>query len=113
MFSQLLSFERRIFVITVWPGLFSAVTDRNKDGKPELDFEVDEEDIRLPEIRSEEMEGKGKRRYFGPHRTDHIVPEMDYSLRVSEGEMKLRAIENNWHEEMRQVNRHKSKKKKK
>ncbi|XP_017340918.1 MORC family CW-type zinc finger protein 3 isoform X1 [Ictalurus punctatus] len=55
---------------------------RNKDGKPELDFEVDEEDIRLPEIRSEEMEGKGKRRYFGPHRTDHIVPEMDYSLRA-------------------------------
>ncbi|XP_053497051.1 MORC family CW-type zinc finger protein 3 isoform X4 [Ictalurus furcatus] len=55
---------------------------RNKDGKPEFDFEVDEEDIRLPEIRSEEMEGKGKRRYFGPHRTDHIVPEMDYSLRA-------------------------------
>lgn len=64
---------------------FSAVTDRNKDGKPEFDFEADEEDIRLPEIRSEEMEGKTKRRYSGPHRTDHIVPEMDYSLRVSEG----------------------------
>ncbi|MCJ8735753.1 hypothetical protein PDJAM_G00251190 [Pangasius djambal] len=55
---------------------------RNKDGKPEFDFEADEEDIRLPEIRSEEMEGKTKRRYSGPHRTDHIVPEMDYSLRA-------------------------------
>ncbi|XP_060742532.1 MORC family CW-type zinc finger protein 3 isoform X2 [Tachysurus vachellii] len=55
---------------------------RNKDGKPEFDFEVDEEDIRLPEIHSEEMEGKAKRRYSGPQRTDHIIPEMDYSLRA-------------------------------
>ncbi|XP_060771120.1 MORC family CW-type zinc finger protein 3 [Neoarius graeffei] len=55
---------------------------RNKDGKPEFDFEADVEDIRLPELRSEEMEGKAKRRYSGPHRTDHIVPEMDYSLRA-------------------------------
>ncbi|XP_027029054.2 MORC family CW-type zinc finger protein 3 isoform X1 [Tachysurus fulvidraco] len=55
---------------------------RNKDGKPEFDFEVDKEDIRLPEIHSEEMEGKAKRRYSGPQRTDHIIPEMDYSLRA-------------------------------
>ncbi|XP_017572371.2 MORC family CW-type zinc finger protein 3 isoform X1 [Pygocentrus nattereri] len=55
---------------------------RNKDGKPEFDFDTDREDIRLPEIRSEEMEGKGKKSYFGPRRTDHIVPEMDYSLRA-------------------------------
>ncbi|XP_058264854.1 MORC family CW-type zinc finger protein 3 isoform X1 [Hemibagrus wyckioides] len=55
---------------------------RNKDGKPEFDFDADEEDIRLPEIRSEEMEGKAKRRYSAPHRADHIIPEMDYSLRA-------------------------------
>ncbi|KAM9495103.1 uncharacterized protein Hap1MRO34_015402 isoform 2-T2 [Clarias gariepinus] len=55
---------------------------RNKDMKPEFDFEADEEDIRLPEIRSEEMEGKGKRRSYGLHRTDNIIPEMDYSLRA-------------------------------
>ncbi|XP_076861912.1 MORC family CW-type zinc finger protein 3 isoform X2 [Brachyhypopomus gauderio] len=53
---------------------------RNKDGKPEFDFETDKEDIRLPEIHSEETERTGKRSYFGPRRTDHIVPEMDYSL---------------------------------
>ncbi|KAK3557919.1 hypothetical protein QTP86_003841 [Hemibagrus guttatus] len=28
------------------------------------------------------MEGKSKRRYSGPHRADHIIPEMDYSLRA-------------------------------
>ncbi|XP_066525015.1 MORC family CW-type zinc finger protein 3 [Hoplias malabaricus] len=55
---------------------------RNKDGKPEFDFDTDMDDFRLPEIRSEEMEGKGKKSYFGPRRTDHIVPEMDYSLRA-------------------------------
>ncbi|KAI4899912.1 hypothetical protein NFI96_019491, partial [Prochilodus magdalenae] len=55
---------------------------RNKDGKPEFDFDTDREDIRLPEIHSEEMEGKSKKSYFGPRRTDHIVPEMDYSLRA-------------------------------
>ncbi|XP_062857182.1 MORC family CW-type zinc finger protein 3 [Trichomycterus rosablanca] len=55
---------------------------RNKDGKPEFDFDADLEDIRLPEIHSEVMEGKTKRNYFGPRRTDHIVPEMDYSLRA-------------------------------
>lgn len=56
--------------------------------KPEFDFEADEEDIRLPEIRSEEMEGKGKRRSYGLHRTDNIIPEMDYSLRVSKASMR-------------------------
>ncbi|XP_049330687.1 MORC family CW-type zinc finger protein 4 [Astyanax mexicanus] len=56
---------------------------RNKDGKPEFDFDTDTEDIRLPEIHSEEMEGvKSKKSYFGPRRTEHIVPEMDYSLRA-------------------------------
>ncbi|XP_030621576.1 MORC family CW-type zinc finger protein 4 isoform X2 [Chanos chanos] len=55
---------------------------RNKDGKPEFDFETDQGDIRLPEIRSEEMGGKERRNYTGPRRTDHTIPEMDYSLRA-------------------------------
>ncbi|TSK45890.1 MORC family CW-type zinc finger protein 3 [Bagarius yarrelli] len=55
---------------------------RNKDGKPEFDFKADEEDIRLPDIHSVEVEGKAKKRYSGPQRADNIIPEMDYSLRA-------------------------------
>ncbi|KAK6299214.1 hypothetical protein J4Q44_G00307240 [Coregonus suidteri] len=56
---------------------------RNKDGKPELDFETDEFDIRMPEIHSEETKTRGKKKSFpGPQRTDHTIPEMDYSLRA-------------------------------
>ncbi|KAJ8014904.1 hypothetical protein DPEC_G00020620 [Dallia pectoralis] len=57
---------------------------RNKDGKPELDFETDEFDIRMPEIHPEEIrKEKGKKRNFpGPQRTDQNIPEMDYSLRA-------------------------------
>ncbi|XP_064829343.1 MORC family CW-type zinc finger protein 3-like isoform X6 [Oncorhynchus masou masou] len=56
---------------------------RNKDGKPELDFETDEFDIRMPEIHSEETKTRGRKKSFpGPQRTDHTIPEMDYSLRA-------------------------------
>ncbi|XP_069049737.1 MORC family CW-type zinc finger protein 4 isoform X2 [Lepisosteus oculatus] len=55
---------------------------RNKDGKPELDFETDKYDIRMPDIRPEEMRTGGKKRFPGPERTDQSVPEMDYSLRA-------------------------------
>ncbi|XP_070960088.1 MORC family CW-type zinc finger protein 3-like isoform X1 [Oncorhynchus clarkii lewisi] len=56
---------------------------RNKDGKPELDFEIDEFDIRIPEIHSEETKTRGRKKSFpGPQRTDHTIPEMDYSLRA-------------------------------
>uniref|UniRef100_A0A8C7J9N1 CW-type domain-containing protein n=2 Tax=Oncorhynchus kisutch TaxID=8019 RepID=A0A8C7J9N1_ONCKI len=56
---------------------------RNKDGKPELDFEIDEFDIRIPEIHSEETKSRGRKKSFpGPQRNDHTIPEMDYSLRA-------------------------------
>uniref|UniRef100_A0A4W5Q890 Zgc:152774 n=1 Tax=Hucho hucho TaxID=62062 RepID=A0A4W5Q890_9TELE len=56
---------------------------RNKDGKPELDFETDEFDIRMPEIHSEETKTRGRKKSFpGPQRTDPTIPEMDYSLRA-------------------------------
>ncbi|XP_024284574.2 MORC family CW-type zinc finger protein 3 [Oncorhynchus tshawytscha] len=56
---------------------------RNKDGKPELDFETDEFDIRMPEIHLEETKTRGRKKSFpGPQRTDHTIPEMDYSLRA-------------------------------
>lgn len=64
---------------------FYNITYRNKDGKPELDFETDEFDIRMPEIHSEETKTRGRKKSFpGPQRTDHTIPEMDYSLRVSD-----------------------------
>ncbi|MBN3322946.1 MORC4 protein, partial [Atractosteus spatula] len=53
---------------------------RNKDGKPELDFETDKYDIRMPDIRPEEMRTGGKKRFPGPERTDQSVPEMDYLM---------------------------------
>ncbi|XP_051878502.1 MORC family CW-type zinc finger protein 3-like [Pristis pectinata] len=54
---------------------------RNKDGKPELDFETDQYDIRIPDINCEENAGK-KKNYKRPERLDQHVPESDYSLRA-------------------------------
>ncbi|XP_048884452.1 MORC family CW-type zinc finger protein 4 isoform X1 [Brienomyrus brachyistius] len=55
---------------------------RNKDGNPELDFNTDKYDIRMPPIRPEDMGAGGRKRCFGPQRTDQTTPEMDYSLRA-------------------------------
>ncbi|KAF4105155.1 hypothetical protein G5714_014486 [Onychostoma macrolepis] len=55
---------------------------RNKDGKPEFDFDTDVEDIRLPEIQSEEMQGKWRRDYYKHRRDSNSVPEMEFSLRA-------------------------------
>ncbi|XP_048461270.1 MORC family CW-type zinc finger protein 4-like [Rhincodon typus] len=54
---------------------------RNKDGKPELDFETDPLDIRIPDINSEDGAGKTKK-YRRPERQDQHIPESDYSLRA-------------------------------
>ncbi|XP_059377993.1 MORC family CW-type zinc finger protein 3-like isoform X2 [Carassius carassius] len=55
---------------------------RNKDGKPEFDFDTDAEDIRLPEIRSEETQAKWRRDYYKQRRDSNDVPEMEFSLRA-------------------------------
>ncbi|XDV37741.1 hypothetical protein PO909_007299 [Leuciscus waleckii] len=54
---------------------------RNKDENPEFDFDTDAEDIRLPEIRTEEMQGKWRRDYR-QRRDSNNVPEMEFSLRA-------------------------------
>ncbi|XP_072451231.1 MORC family CW-type zinc finger protein 4 isoform X2 [Chiloscyllium punctatum] len=54
---------------------------RNKDEKPELDFETDPLDIRIPDINSEDGAGK-KKTYRRPEREDQHIPESDYSLRA-------------------------------
>lgn len=54
---------------------------RNKDENPEFDFDTDAEDIRLPEIRTEEMQGKW-RRDARQRRDSNSVPEMEFSLRA-------------------------------
>ncbi|XP_039510991.1 MORC family CW-type zinc finger protein 4 isoform X1 [Pimephales promelas] len=54
---------------------------RNKDGNPEFDFDTDAEDIRLPEIRTEDMQGKWRRDYR-QRRDSNNVPEMEFSLRA-------------------------------
>ncbi|XP_058845237.1 MORC family CW-type zinc finger protein 4-like isoform X1 [Acipenser ruthenus] len=54
---------------------------RNKDGKPELDFETDAHDIRIPDLRSEQPGSSSKKGCREPERADQTVPEMDYSLR--------------------------------
>ncbi|XP_060688723.1 MORC family CW-type zinc finger protein 3 [Hemiscyllium ocellatum] len=54
---------------------------RNKDEKPELDFETDSLDIRIPDINSEDGAGK-KKTYRRPEREDQHIPESDYSLRA-------------------------------
>nr|XP_046261217.1 MORC family CW-type zinc finger protein 3 [Scatophagus argus] len=53
---------------------------RAKDGKPEIDFETDESDFRLPPIQIEELK-KGLRS-SGSLRAEHNIPEMHYSLRA-------------------------------
>ncbi|XP_039975066.1 MORC family CW-type zinc finger protein 3 isoform X2 [Xiphias gladius] len=53
---------------------------RTKDGKPEIDFEIDGSDFRLPEIRIEELK-KGLRN-SGSLRAEHNIPDMHYSLRA-------------------------------
>lgn len=57
---------------------------RAKDGKPEIDFETDVSDFRLPEIQIEELR-KGLRS-SGSQRAEHNIPDMHYSLRVSRAE---------------------------
>ncbi|KAM3612102.1 uncharacterized protein V6R79_002612 [Siganus canaliculatus] len=52
---------------------------RAKDGKPELDFETDVTDFRLPPIQIEELK-KGLRSR-GSLRAEQSIPEMHYSLR--------------------------------
>ncbi|XP_078403150.1 uncharacterized protein LOC144683716 isoform X1 [Cetorhinus maximus] len=54
---------------------------RNKDGKPELDFETDQFDIRIPDINCEDVAGK-KKTYRRPERQDQHTPESDNSLRA-------------------------------
>ncbi|XP_078067613.1 MORC family CW-type zinc finger protein 4 isoform X2 [Mustelus asterias] len=54
---------------------------RNKDGKPELDFETDQFDIRIPDINCEDGAGK-KKTYRRPERQEQHIPESDYSLRA-------------------------------
>ncbi|XP_070692754.1 MORC family CW-type zinc finger protein 3 [Pempheris klunzingeri] len=53
---------------------------RAKDGKPEIDFETDSSDFRLPEIQIEELK-KGLRN-SGSLRAEQNIPDMHYSLRA-------------------------------
>ncbi|XP_059201447.1 MORC family CW-type zinc finger protein 3 [Centropristis striata] len=53
---------------------------RAKDGKPEIDFESDVTDFRLPEIQIQELK-KGLRNN-GTLRVDQNIPDMHYSLRA-------------------------------
>lgn len=53
---------------------------RTKDGKPEIDFEYDSSDFRLPELQIEELK-KGLRN-SGSLKAEHNIPDMHYSLRV-------------------------------
>ncbi|KAM9357070.1 MORC family CW-type zinc finger protein 3 [Symphorus nematophorus] len=53
---------------------------RAKDGKPEMDFETDVTDFRLPSIQIEELK-KGLRN-SGSLRAEQNIPEMHYSLRA-------------------------------
>ncbi|KAF3693959.1 MORC family CW-type zinc finger protein 3 Nuclear matrix protein 2 [Channa argus] len=54
---------------------------RAKDGKPEIDFESDADDFRLPEIQIEELK-KGLRNSVSL-RAEQNIPDMHYSLRAS------------------------------
>ncbi|KAM7389829.1 hypothetical protein PAMP_023783 [Pampus punctatissimus] len=53
---------------------------RAKDGKPEIDFESDTSDFRLPEIEIEELK-KGLRN-SGSLKAEQNIPDMHYSLRA-------------------------------
>ncbi|XP_054149717.1 MORC family CW-type zinc finger protein 3 [Melozone crissalis] len=51
---------------------------KDKNDKPEFDFDKDKYDIRIPE----DLDETGKRGYKKQERMDQIVPESDYSLRA-------------------------------
>ncbi|XP_056367977.1 MORC family CW-type zinc finger protein 3 [Oenanthe melanoleuca] len=51
---------------------------KDKNNKPEFDFDKDRYDIRIPE----DLDETGKRGYKKQERMDQIVPESDYSLRA-------------------------------
>ncbi|NXM29549.1 MORC3 protein, partial [Oxyruncus cristatus] len=51
---------------------------KDKNEKPEFDFDKDKYDIRIPE----DLDETGKRGYKKQERLDQIVPESDYSLRA-------------------------------
>ncbi|CAN8197051.1 unnamed protein product [Coccothraustes coccothraustes] len=51
---------------------------KDKNDKPEFDFDKDKYDIRIPE----DLDETGKRGYKKQERLDQIVPESDYSLRA-------------------------------
>uniref|UniRef100_A0A8C5T419 MORC family CW-type zinc finger 3 n=1 Tax=Malurus cyaneus samueli TaxID=2593467 RepID=A0A8C5T419_9PASS len=51
---------------------------KDKNNKPEFDFDKDKYDIRIPE----DLDETGKRGYKKQERLDQIVPESDYSLRA-------------------------------
>ncbi|XP_062281002.1 MORC family CW-type zinc finger protein 3 [Scomber scombrus] len=53
---------------------------RTKDGKPEIDFEYDSSDFRLPELQIEELK-KGLRN-SGSLKAEQNIPDMHYSLRA-------------------------------
>nr|XP_040031484.1 MORC family CW-type zinc finger protein 3 isoform X2 [Gasterosteus aculeatus aculeatus] len=53
---------------------------RAKDGKPEVDFETDVSDFRLPEVHNDEL--KKCLRTFGSPRAKHDVPDIHYSLKA-------------------------------
>uniref|UniRef100_A0A8C4SJA1 MORC family CW-type zinc finger 4 n=1 Tax=Erpetoichthys calabaricus TaxID=27687 RepID=A0A8C4SJA1_ERPCA len=54
---------------------------RNKDGKPELDFETDKFDIRMPDINCDDQGSTGKKAHRGQEWQNKSIPEMNYSLR--------------------------------
>ncbi|RMC06123.1 hypothetical protein DUI87_15553 [Hirundo rustica rustica] len=51
---------------------------KDKNNRPEFDFDKDKYDIRIPE----DLDETGKRGYKKQERLDQIVPESDYSLRA-------------------------------
>ncbi|KAI1241444.1 hypothetical protein IHE44_0004917 [Lamprotornis superbus] len=51
---------------------------KDKNNRPEFDFDKDKYDIRIPE----DLDETGKRGYKKQERMDQIVPESDYSLRA-------------------------------
>lgn len=55
---------------------------RAKDGKTEIEFDIDSTDFRLPEIHFEDL--KQGLRSNGSLRPEQNIPEMYYSLRVSQ-----------------------------
>uniref|UniRef100_A0A8C8SLM6 MORC family CW-type zinc finger 4 n=1 Tax=Pelusios castaneus TaxID=367368 RepID=A0A8C8SLM6_9SAUR len=56
---------------------------RNKDGKPELDFDTDKYDIRISDFSTEELENAGRKVFPRLEKVqESSVPEMEYSLRA-------------------------------